>query len=70
MNNSLSIINSVVQTSNMFSVDNNNFNKFYNTCNKIEFAKHLAEYIGSVTTPDQDNNEKIAMFYFKEMMGL
>ncbi len=71
MNNRFTIINSIVQTSTpLFSKNNNDFNKYYNNCNKTEFASRLAENVGTVTSVEQDNNEKIATYYFKMIMGL
>ncbi len=71
LNSRLVIVNSIVQTSSeLYSKNNNEFNKYYEKCNKAEFASKLAENIGVVKNAEQDSNEKIATYYFKVIMGL
>ena len=71
LNNRLIIVNSIVQTTGgLFSKYINDFNKYYNMCDKTQFVSKLAENIGSVNSAEQNSNEKIATYYFKVIMGL
>lgn len=71
INNVLKVENSqIVTTGDKFSINNNNFNQYYNLCNKTEFAVNLAINVNSVTNSNQTTNEKIATYYFKVIFGL
>ncbi|MBO5955049.1 MAG: hypothetical protein J6Q13_03690 [Clostridia bacterium] len=71
MNTHMIISNSYIQTSvSQFAIEINHFNKFYNACNKLTFAKELSVNIQNVKSETQDTNEKIAAYYFKEIFGI
>lgn len=70
LNNRMAIIDSTIQTSVPYGKDCRNFNEYYAKCDKTEFVTKLAQNLGTVTNADQDNNEKIATYYFKLILGL
>lgn len=72
MNNHLVVLLSFVQTNGVdeFSINTNNFNKYYMACDRIAFASNLASNISTVSSSQQDSNEKIATYYFKRIYGI
>ena len=68
--NSLLNIENLNLINNQYSIDNNNFIKYYNICAKDVFAKTLATNIQNVSDAEQDTNEKIATYYFKQIYGI
>ena len=72
VNTRIVIDNSYVVTSgNQFSINNNNFIKYYNKCEKQEFAKNLTTNINSVTEISENStNEQIATYYYKLVFGM
>ena len=71
INDVFEIQNSFIVTSgNQFSISINQFNQYYNLCDKTTFANNLYENVNSVTTANQDTNEKIATYYFKLIYGI
>lgn len=54
-----------------YSYLNNNFIKFYSSCDKTEFAKNLKSNVNSVNSiSDGSTNVQKATFYFKEIYGI
>ena len=53
------------------SINGNYFIKYYNLCNKQEFAKNIATYISSVSTVTEDSTyEEVATYYYKLYFGI
>lgn len=71
INQVMVVENSFIDTSvNQFAIEISQFNSAYYTCNKVEFAKNLASNISAVSSVNQDTNEKIATYYFKQIFGI
>lgn len=54
----------------LLSINNNNFNKHYQKCNKEVFANNLASNVQTVNTASQSTDEKLATYYFKLIYGI
>lgn len=71
INSMFKIKNSYIVTSvSPFDKNINLFNKVYYQCNKMEFASDFARNISVVSSPNQTTNEKLAMYYLKQIFGV
>lgn len=70
INNIFKMENSVIQTKvSPFAAEINQFIDAYYNCNKTEFAKNLTNNISLATNPNQDNSERVATYYFKQIFN-
>ena len=70
INNYFEIDNSYISSTNQFTSYVNKFNEYYNKCDKTKFAQSLFQNTENVTTVNQDTNEEIATYYFKQIYGI
>lgn len=70
INDKMFIDNSYIQSTQAYTANASNFVKYYNNCNKQNFASSLANNVTTVTSAEQANNELIATYYFKLIFGI
>ncbi len=70
INDKIFIDNSYIQSTQAYTANASNFVKYYNSCNKQNFASSLANNVTTVTSAEQANNELIATYYFKLIFGI
>ena len=70
-NSLIEINDSFVETKiDQFAQEINLFNGVYYNCNKMEFAKDLADNLATVNSAQQSTFEKVAAYYFKQIFGV
>lgn len=70
MNNYIKFDGYTIKLANPTSSAANNFDEYYSKCDRNNFAVYLASNIQTVSTENQETNEKMATFYLKSIFGI